>query len=180
MLNTTRRQARLILGAAAIAVVAMTGCEPVPQTQPTPPTPPTPPTTTEPATPSLSTVRCATGSTITVAQTIATDVQALLDDAATDGVRLCGGGYRDSAGQIAARKRNCGTSYYDIWEKPSGQCSPPTAKPGTSMHEKGLAVDFTNCSTRSTACYQWLAGNAERFGLKNLPPEPWHWSTNGW
>jgi LAS superfamily LD-carboxypeptidase LdcB len=47
------------------------------------------------------------------------------------------------------------------------------------MHERGLAVDFRNCSVRSTACYQWLAGNAARFGFFNLPSEPWHWSTTG-
>lgn len=180
MLGSTRRRTRLIIGAAAIAVVAMTGCEPVPPVPPVPPVEPTPPTTTVPAGPSLRTAYCATGSTITVAQSISTDVQALLDAAVADGVRLCGGGYRDSAGQISARRRNCGTSYYEIWEMPSGQCSPPTAKPGTSMHEKGLAVDFSNCTTRRTTCYRWLAGNAGRFGLKNLPSEPWHWSTNGW
>jgi len=24
-----------------------------------------------------------------------------------------------------------------------------------------------------------MAANAPRFGLRNLPSEPWHWSTNG-
>ncbi|MDP9072547.1 MAG: hypothetical protein M3N68_14935 [Actinomycetota bacterium] len=27
--------------------------------------------------------------------------------------------------------------------------------------------------------FQWLAGNASRFGFYNLPSEPWHWSVNG-
>jgi LAS superfamily LD-carboxypeptidase LdcB len=58
-------------------------------------------------------------------------------------------------------------------------CRPPTAKPGTSQHEVGLAIDFSNCSSRSSACFQWLAGNAARFGFHNLPVEPWHWSTTG-
>ncbi|MFO0971756.1 MAG: M15 family metallopeptidase [Candidatus Saccharimonadales bacterium] len=53
---------------------------------------------------------------------------------------------------------------------------PPTAVPGRSNHEKGLAMNFRNCSSRSTACHQWLAQNAARFGLFNLPSEPWHWS----
>jgi LAS superfamily LD-carboxypeptidase LdcB len=47
------------------------------------------------------------------------------------------------------------------------------------MHERGLAVDFASCSTRSNPCYRWLAANAARYGLFNLPSEPWHWSTNG-
>ena len=25
----------------------------------------------------------------------------------------------------------------------------------------------------------WLAANAGSFGFRNLPSEPWHWSTNG-
>ena len=51
------------------------------------------------------------------------------------------------------------------------------------MHERGLAIDFTNggrlITSRSNAAFRWLASNAARFGLYNLPEEPWHWSTNG-
>ena len=51
------------------------------------------------------------------------------------------------------------------------------------MHEQGLAIDFTHggslISSRSSAAFQWLAANAGRFGFRNLPSEPWHWSTNG-
>lgn len=49
------------------------------------------------------------------------------------------------------------------------------AKPGTSNHEGGLAIDFTN----TPGAHAWLAKNAGRFGLKNLPGEPWHYSTTG-
>ena len=49
------------------------------------------------------------------------------------------------------------------------------AKPGTSNHESGLAIDFTN----TPGAYAWLKKNAGRFGLKNLPSEPWHYSTTG-
>jgi LAS superfamily LD-carboxypeptidase LdcB len=62
---------------------------------------------------------------------------------------------------------------------PAGQCHPPTARPGTSMHELGLAIDFYNCSSRSSRCWQWLNANAARFGFHNLPSEPWHWSVDG-
>jgi len=51
------------------------------------------------------------------------------------------------------------------------------------MHEQGRAIDFTFngriINRRSGAAWNWLAANAERYGLYNLPSEPWHWSTNG-
>lgn len=127
---------------------------------------------------SLTTVRG-----ITVATSMADSLEALLSAAESDGFNLGGGGYRSSDGQVAARRANCGTSDYDIYEKPASECSPPTARPGQSMHEQGLAVDFTwngqLIQNRSNAAFNWLSRNAGRFGLANLPREPWHWSTNG-
>lgn len=103
----------------------------------------------------------------------------MVNAAANDGVSLSGGGYRDPSRQIALREQNCGSSNYAIYQMPSSQCSPPTAPPGSSNHEVGLAVDFDNCSSRGSACYQWLNSNASSFGMYNLPSEPWHWSVNG-
>lgn len=116
---------------------------------------------------------------ITVACEIADDMNALIAAAAEDGLPLTGSGYRDPAEQIALRKAHCGTSHAAIYSMSPSACSPPTARPGTSQHEVGLAIDFDNCSTRQTACYRWLAANAERFGFFNLPSESWHWSTTG-
>lgn len=116
---------------------------------------------------------------IVVDRSIGTNLQNLLVAAKRDGLNLSGFGWRDPARQIALRKQNCGTSNYSIYRKSPSLCSPPTARPGTSNHEKGLAVDFRNCSTRATRCYKWLNRNAAKFGLRNLPSEPWHWSTNG-
>ena len=116
---------------------------------------------------------------ITVNCQIAEQVRSMIAAAAASGVSLSGGGYRDPARQIALREQNCGSSYYAIYQMPSSQCSPPTARPGSSQHELGLAIDFSNCSSRGSACYRWLAGNASRFGMYNLPSEPWHWSVNG-
>ena len=111
---------------------------------------------------------------------VAAQVVAMINAAAADGVSLrIGNSYRSVSHQIELRKANCGTSYYAIYEMPSGSCRPPTAKPGQSQHQLGLAIDFSNCSSRSTACYQWLAANASRFGYYNLPSEAWHWSTTG-
>ena len=120
---------------------------------------------------------------IQVHESIANKVQDLLEHAARDGIRLTGGGYRSAAQQIALRRANCGTSEWAVWQKPSYQCRPPTARPGRSMHERGLAIDFIyngrSISSRNNAGYRWLAANAATYGLFNLPSEPWHWSTNG-
>jgi hypothetical protein len=102
---------------------------------------------------------------------------------AADGLNLCGNGYRDPAAQIALREANCGSSHYAIYEAPSSACSPPTAPPGTSQHELGLAIDFTcnggGALGSSSPCFSWLQANAASYGLYNLPSEPWHWSNDG-
>ncbi|HSP02826.1 MAG TPA: D-alanyl-D-alanine carboxypeptidase family protein [Acidimicrobiales bacterium] len=120
---------------------------------------------------------------IRVHNTIASSLADMLGAADAAGISLSGGGYRDPAGQIAVRRNNCGTSNYAIYEMPASSCRPPTARPGTSMHERGLAIDFTYggriISSRSSAAFQWLNANASRYGFYNLPSEPWHWSVNG-
>jgi LAS superfamily LD-carboxypeptidase LdcB len=120
---------------------------------------------------------------ITVATSIADNLGRMLDAADADGYHFGGTGYRSPDGQVAARRRNCGSSQYDIYQKPSSQCHPPTAKPGQSMHEQGLAIDFTYngsvINSHSNAGYQWLRGHASRYGFYNLPSEAWHWSVNG-
>ncbi len=111
---------------------------------------------------------------------VAGQVSAMINAAAADGVSLrIGNSYRSVSHQIELRRKNCGSSYYAIYQMSSGSCRPPTAKPGQSQHQLGLAIDFSGCSSRSSACYRWLAGNASRFGYYNLPSEPWHWSTSG-
>ena len=120
---------------------------------------------------------------IWVHQSIAANVSALLQAAAADGIVLAGGGYRSHQRQIELRRAHCGSSEYAIWQMPSYQCRPPTARPGRSNHERGLAIDFTyngrGITSRSSPAYQWLAANAASYGLYNLPSEPWHWSVNG-
>ena len=120
---------------------------------------------------------------IQVHESIANKVEDLLQHAARDGIRLTGWGYRTAASQIALRRAHCGTSEWAIWRKPSYQCRPPTARPGKSMHERGLAIDFQwngrSMNTRNSDGFRWLQANAATYGLKNLPSEPWHWSTNG-
>lgn len=74
---------------------------------------------------------------IQVARKIAPQVQALLAAAEGEGVRLSGWGYRSTARQIELRKQHCGTSDYDIYQKPASQCTPPTAPPGAPCTSKG-------------------------------------------
>jgi hypothetical protein len=116
---------------------------------------------------------------ITVHTSIAPQLDAMIGAAAADGISLSGSGYRSHDQQIALRKAHCGTSDYAVYQMPSSQCHPPTARPGSSMHEQGLAVDFVNCSARSTACWRWLDAHAATYGFYNLPSEPWHWSIDG-
>jgi hypothetical protein len=127
-------------------------------------------------------VACPDGGTVQVAGDISGQVTRLLGDASEAGYTMCGYGYRDPAEQIAVRRANCGSSNYAIYQAPSSYCSPPTARPGTSLHEQGLAIDFTvgggTISSRSGA-YSWLKANAANYGLYNLLGEPWHWSVDG-
>jgi hypothetical protein len=117
---------------------------------------------------------------ITVASSIASDLRAMMAAASAAGFNLGGYGYRDINVQIQLRRQNCGTSDYAIWQMPADSCSPPTARPGLSWHEQGLAIDFQSngsfINSRSNPAFGWLAANAGRFGFTNLPSEPWHWS----
>lgn len=120
---------------------------------------------------------------INVHQSIASKVDALLSAARSDGIDLGGWGYRSNLKQIELRQQHCGTSEYAVWEMPASACRPPTARPGQSMHERGLAIDFTynggSMTSRSNPGFVWLNNNAHRWGFVNLPSEPWHWSTTG-
>ena len=58
------------------------------------------------------------------------------------------------------------------------------AKPGSSTHQTGKAVDLflgtpirseAAAEARATKAFAWLRENAGRFGFSNYEPEPWHW-----
>ncbi len=124
---------------------------------------------------------------ITVAASLAPALESLLAAAAADGYVLGGSGYRSP--EVTARLR-IANGCPDVYNSPASSCRIPTARPGSSEHEKGLAVDFTwqaeticyprpgaRCS--NNAAFDWLRANAARFGFHNLPSEAWHWSTTG-
>lgn len=117
---------------------------------------------------------------ITVNKVIAYPFQHMLDDAAKAGIQLSGGGFRTKQQQIALRTVN---GCPDVWTAPSSSCRVPTAIPGRSLHELGLAIDITvnkkTITDRKSPAFKWLTANAARYGLINLPAEPWHWSITG-
>ena len=128
---------------------------------------------------------------IRVHHCLADSLRALLAAARDDGVTISGWGWRSTVRQLQLRRQFCPLPSRwssDYWRKLSlldpAECTPPVSKPTTSQHEYGLAVDF-NCGsalvtvTANSRCFSWLEANAHRFGLYNLPSEPWHWSISG-
>lgn len=117
---------------------------------------------------------------IQVHKDIEEQTRGLYERAFSQGINLGGWGFRTTDRQIELRRSHCGDTDFDVWLKPAGQCSPPTARPGYSKHEQGRAIDFQwnggSIGPRSGAAFQWLAANAPEFGFVNLPSEPWHWS----
>jgi D-alanyl-D-alanine carboxypeptidase len=117
---------------------------------------------------------------VTVNRIVAYPFQRMIDDAARSGIRLSGGGFRTKQQQIRLRTVN---GCPDVWKAPASKCRVPTAIPGRSLHEIGLAVDVTvagrTIKSRNSAAFKWLAAYAARYGFVNLPSEPWHWSITG-
>ena len=106
---------------------------------------------------------------------VKTDVVSMIQDARADGVNLSGYSYRSPQRTAELRVIN---GCPDVYNSSPSSCRIPTARPGQSMHERGLAIDFRSC-WRGSACFTWLSNNASRYGYTNLPSESWHWSTNG-
>jgi hypothetical protein len=127
---------------------------------------------------------------ITVACHIAPQVDALVNAAASQGMRLTGGGYRSGAEQVRMFQQRYTTSPVSnstrTWNGVTYYLKPgnaPLATPGKSLHERGEAIDF-NCDgslivSKSNKCFLWLSRNAATYGLYNYPVEAWHWSTTG-
>ncbi len=119
-------------------------------------------------------------------KSISVKFKQMISDALAAGMKITGGGFRTRAEQVALYQKNCGGG--------TRKCNPPTAKPGSSMHESGLAFDL-KCDgnlinfdgnqrkfpivTSTKKCFDWLAANAYKYGLQNFKRENWHWSTNG-
>lgn len=91
-------------------------------------------------------------------------------------------GYRTCEHQLSLRKLNCGLGDFNLYQKPSEQCTPPTEPAGRSLHNEGLAIDFYcygYALFENSPCYPWLKQNAQNYHLYNHAEESWHWSTTG-
>lgn len=76
-----------------------------------------------------------------------------------------GSGYRTVEQQVKLRKSN---GCPDVWTSPASSCRVPTAIPGSSNHNHGLAIDITGDKA-------WANANGARFGLHfPVPGEDWH------
>jgi type IV secretory pathway VirB2 component (pilin) len=110
---------------------------------------------------------------------VAQNLDKMVAAAKAAGCNLSGGGYRSPEAQKQLRISNCNGDY----KNRSATCHPPTALPGLSRHNNGLAFDLKSNGTliqsKDNSCYKWLSTNAGNYGLKNLQSEPWHWSTDG-
>ena len=90
-------------------------------------------------------------------------------------------GFRDPKQQMEAWKR--AVAKYGS-EKAANKW---VARPGSSAHQTGRAIDFymglSNSSSnvdqlRKTRAYNWMVTNAQRFGFYPYKTEPWHWEYN--
>jgi zinc D-Ala-D-Ala carboxypeptidase len=116
---------------------------------------------------------------VTVHRTVAFAFKRMIDDAKADGIALSGGGFRTKQRQIELRTIN---GCPDVWTAPSSSCRVPTAIPGRSLHEIGLAVDITaggRTLTAKSPGFAWMTAHAAEYGFVNLPSEAWHWSITG-
>ncbi len=114
---------------------------------------------------------------IPICESLAPGLTGLMAASKAAGYTLSGSGYRSNEKQVQLRIKNCP----DPQNSPARVCTPPTARPGRSNHEAGLAIDI-KCNGQKiagTACFQWMKANAGKYGFKNLPSEAWHWSYNG-
>jgi zinc D-Ala-D-Ala carboxypeptidase len=115
----------------------------------------------------------------TVHRTVAYAYKRMVDDAKKAGISISGGGFRTKQRQIELRKIN---GCPDVWTAPASSCRVPTAIPGRSLHEIGMAVDITSGGktlTSKSPAFKWLQAHADEYGFVNLPSEPWHWSITG-
>ncbi|WP_239132598.1 D-alanyl-D-alanine carboxypeptidase family protein [Paractinoplanes durhamensis] len=116
---------------------------------------------------------------VTVHKNVAFAFRRMVDDAKADGIAISGGGFRTKQRQIELRTIN---GCPDVWTAPASSCRVPTAIPGRSLHEIGMAVDITSGGrtlTSKSPAFAWLKLHAAEYGFINLPAEAWHWSITG-
>ena len=101
------------------------------------------------------------------------DFNRMVDAAAKDGVNITvSQGYRS----LGSQEEGCGGGFtqWCAWKKYKSGTGNLAAKPGTSNHGWGSAIDVQNCR-RGSKVHKWLSNNAQNFGFYPLASESWHW-----
>lgn len=117
--------------------------------------------------------------------------KAMLDAAWKDNVELyILSPYRSFSAQNALFENEVKTHLNGstTWEQAEIKASAEVARPGTSEHHTGLAVDFNSVETHfeDTEAFLWLKEHGEEYGfimryaedkqdLTSVIYEPWHW-----
>ena len=104
--------------------------------------------------------------------------KSILQSSRADGVKMeLNSTFRSCAEQVSLRGSNCAST-----SLLAESCNPPTEKPGDSLHNYGMAIDF-KCSDspifEKSSCYTWLKQNASKYKFQQRAEEPWHWSMTG-
>ena len=105
----------------------------------------------------------------------ADDFNKMVLAAKEDGVNIeSSQGYRP----LGSEEEGCSGKLFTqwcAWKKYKSGKGALAAKPGTSNHGLGLAVDINNCK-RGGKVHNWLKDNAEKFNFFPFSKESWHWT----
>jgi len=101
--------------------------------------------------------------------------------AARDFIRMRDAAARDKVTiKIVSAFRTMQDQEY-FWCKYKNGTGNPAARPGTSNHQSGVALDFNTLGVKGNkkrgrgAVYNWLAKHAAEYGFKRIALEHWHW-----
>ena len=107
----------------------------------------------------------------------AADFNRMVAAAKQDGVNITvSQGYR----KLGTPDEGCGGGFtqWCAWKKYKAGTGNLAAKPGTSNHGWGSAIDVENCRSGSKV-HKWLVANSKTYGFYPLASESWHWDHRG-
>ena len=107
----------------------------------------------------------------------ASDFNRMVAAAKQDGVNITvSQGYR----KLGSQDEGCGGGFtqWCAWKKYKSGTGNLAAKPGTSNHGWGSAIDVENCRSGSKV-HKWLVANSKTYGFYPLASESWHWDHRG-